>query len=301
MTLIEKFKEKVLSNDSQFYIVDERKNLYFVKRTVGKATYIFGDYNYNGDFSLDVKMSIKAILSDGNIYIVDTFIFYPLKEEDYPENVFCFDSKVDDINSIIEKELFPNYYSKLPTRELTEDEKNNIINRVRETVLKNNSIVSDPLIVKIMDVENVAKILCGLINLEEYVNEYFENNKEMFITKKSINSELKKLVEVKYNLKDWEIEMASSLRELNAKTVIVDFTVNGESGTEKIEKDALLRILYNKNYFSSYNFVNWESGEALLKKLNVGECGNHEKGPLKCEHINSIKFSKKIIYSKTSI
>lgn len=298
MTLINKFKERVISNERQFDLVEGRKILHFVKREVGKATYIFGGSSFDNEFALGTELSIQAILSDGNIYIMDTFMFYPLKEEDFPDNVFSFDDKLEELNSIIENDLFPKYYSGITIRILTEDEKNNAIIQVRRIVLINDSTIPEPEEKEVLNMGIVAKILCGVFTIEEYANEYFDKNKESYIKRKSINNELKKLVELKHNLNEWEVEMSDSLKELEARTVLVEFNYNGEIGAEKVEKDMLIRILYNRDYFSPYNFVNGKRGEELLRKLNAGKWKDHENGTLECKHICSIKYGKKIIYFK---
>ena len=299
MSLIQEFKEKALSDAAQFEVhkKEEKEMLYYVKYRVGKATFIFGDYSFRGNFSLETKLSLKAILSEGIIYLVDTFTFYPLKENEYPENVVRLSTKTKEVNDFIQDVLFQKYYENLPIRALTDNEQKDVIRRVRRIVLKENCVIEKYLIKEIITHEKVASLLRGELDIEKVATEYFEKHKERFITVKSENYELQKLVDAKYGVEEWEINMANSLQELDAKNVAVEFSVNGEQGTEKVEKDRLLRMLYDKDDFSSYDFVNGKSGEALLKKLKVGSYRSHENGVLECKHISSIKYGKKVIYS----
>ena len=53
------------------------KIIHLIKDTVGKATYIYGEYGYDKDFfvHLDKKFEVVAIAADNVVYIVDTYMF----------------------------------------------------------------------------------------------------------------------------------------------------------------------------------------------------------------------------------
>lgn len=82
MSLIEKFKEKVLNSQDSFVITDSRKGsyrvYYFVQGNVGKARYVYGYCSYrNANFCSGIKNELKllAIIRDGKIYVCDEFFF----------------------------------------------------------------------------------------------------------------------------------------------------------------------------------------------------------------------------------
>ena len=95
--------------------------------------------------------------------------------------------------------------------------------------------------------------------------------------------------------------MINSIRELDIKNVTVDFDFKGTLGSEKVEKSVLLRLLCNNGYFSSYEFANRKNGKLLLEKLGAGDYSGHVNGNLRCEHIQSIRYGKKVIYTKQAV
>lgn len=301
MVNLHEFKEQALSDESQFEIRIRDSRRFFVKYKIGKATYIFGDYSYKRGMMLDSKLSLKAIVSDANIYIVDTFIFDTENEADYPVGVFKFSDKINAINNAIRNVLFPVYYDSLPIRELTEIEREIVMNEVREIIICEGGIVTDFNLGNVMEKEDVAKVLCGHLEINSYANEYFEKKKEDYVRIKSLNYFLRKLVKANYRIEDWEIAMSNAIRDLDAKTFNVEFSFKGKTGTEKVAKDTLLRILRNNDYFSDYKFVNGKSGKRLLEELGAGTYLHHKDGVLRCENIESIRYGKKVIYSKQAV
>ena len=301
MNFTQEFKGKALSNCSQFEIKKGDYKYYFVKRTVGKAVFVYGEYFYKyREYSLSAKLELYAIVSDGNVYVVKTYDFYNVKMEvECPENVFTFHQKMTEVNDYIRDVLFVKYYANLPIRELTELEKSDVKVKVRMTVLYDGGIVDDLKLENVMKEESIVKLLCGELSIEGHANEYFEKYREGYITTKSYKHELQKLADEKYNVQEWEIELADALRALDAKTVTVDFNFEGQLGTEKVEKHTLLRELYNNSTFSHWDFANGKRGEELLKKLGTGRY-HDERKELKCEHIESVRYGRNVIFSKQS-
>lgn len=299
--LLQEFKEMVLSNEVQFDLQNDGKAMFFVKRRIGKATYIMGGHSYYGNFKLDTELKVQAIEADGVIYITDSYAFYPIKEEEYPSNVFCFNSKLKEFNNYVSTVLFKAFYDALPIRELTPTEENYVSEITRNTILKDDGAVKDITLEDIISEEKFAKYISGDFNVEDYAKLFFEKRKDSFIEKKSIAHRLSERIAEKHNTFEWEIKLAKSLKELDAKTVNVEFTFNGKVASEKVQKERLLSMLYHKGYFSGYDFDNRKKGEVLLKELDCGNWRHGEKEVLECKHITSITYGKKIVYNRVSL
>ena len=122
MRLIEKFTEEVFKNKGSFTINDNKegyKTYHFLQDEVGKAIYVYGfsDY-YHDDFyaQLDVKPKIIAIVSDGNIYVLDVFFLdiyvYGNDKVTLPKNVFILGEYTAEQNENIRNTIFPEFYNK---------------------------------------------------------------------------------------------------------------------------------------------------------------------------------------------
>ena len=89
---------------------------------------------------------------------------------------------------------------------------------------------------------------------------------------------------------------------VDAKTITVEFSLNGKSDSEKINPDKLIRKLIEKDYFSGYDFEVSKRGDALIEKLGAATWRSDKDGKevLTCKNITKITYGKKILYEKES-
>ncbi len=145
---------------------------------------------------------------------------------------------------------------------------------------------------------DIAKMICGYMNIEDEANERFANTREFMIKTKLRQELIKKYIEEKSVVEDWKIELARSINNLKANYVNVEFNFNGNIGTEKIDPKKIIRILIDNYYFSDYNFATSKSGDKLLKTLGVSNTYNKRETWLTCKHITKITYGRKTLYER---
>lgn len=307
---LKEFKKKSLSPENSFLLNDEHGKILCVKVPIGQAEYIYAMREY-----LDVKqlvtdiykkMEMVAIVKNRKIYMIKPYnIMNGLKEE-YPENVFYInDDYMDKIYLHIKNEVFDKLYDELPTTTLTESEEKGCKNEARHIIVYNkdiNEYIANKQRNNIerISVQKFVDSLCGVLDLEYDAQKDFESKRDVWVKLKSSMERIRELVTVKTNtiLEDYERELIEGLHSVNAKTVHVEFLYNGKSAIGKVERDEILRILSENDYFSSYNFITNKSGEDIINKLGAGEWRGDKKELLTCEHIIKLTYGKKILYQR---
>lgn len=303
-TIIEEFVQKARSNEQQFTLKqDENWNFFFTKVSIGEAACVYGTYGYGSDHiinDLDKKLEPYAIVSSGKVYIIQKYKFglTGAKEDAYPSHAYSLDEETNDLNKKIEEELFPSFYNSLPIRELTADELEEANKQVRDVLLAKGGETKIPTIRTLINRQTTANILYDLVDFNEYIRSEFDEEREHYITVKSINKTIDKLAREVNGVEKWELKLNSALRELESKTVTVEFDFHGRTTTTKFERKMILRKLNDKDYFSSYDFPTVKNGENILTQLGAGKWRGIEDEVLTCEHINKITFGKKVVFSK---
>lgn len=146
--------------------------------------------------------------------------------------------------------------------------------------------------------DDIAKMICGYMSIEDEANERFANTREFIIKAKLRQELIEKYIEEKSVVEDWEIELARSINNLKANHVNVEFNFNGNIGTEKIDPKKIIRILIDNDYFSGYNFATSKSGDKLLKMLGATNEFNKIDTWLTCKHITKITYGRKTLYER---
>lgn len=310
---LKEFKEKSLSSENSFLLKDGHGKILCVKCPIGQAEYIYAmrEYLDGKGIVTDVyeKMEMVAILKNGKIYMIKPYNIMTSLKEEYPKNVFYInDDFMDDININIKKKVFDKLYDELPIATLTENEEKNCKNEARHIVVYNkdiNEYIANKQINNIgkISVQKFADSLCGVLNLEEDIQKDFESKIDVWKKLKSSMERIKELVTVKTGmvLEDYEKKLVESLHDIEAKTVQIEFLYNGKIATGRIEKDKILGILANNDYFSSYIFTTMKSGEDIINKLGAGGWKGDRKEPLTCKHINKITYGRKVLYQRTEV
>lgn len=312
MKLIDKFANKVLNENGSFTITinndgEDTLNYYFLQNNVGKARYIYGAKSWNDNklySNVNLKLKLVAIVSDENIYIVDEIFLQVYKRYVYeeillPENTIIFDEFVKDKNEYVSNVIFTDFYNALEVEDVTNERTvEECKKRAREYFFSKDltALYEDEKIGKIFTARDIANVLCGFISIEEESKKRLDREKRDWISKKSINEKIRSLMSDSETIFDWEIEIAEGLRSVDAKTVNVEFEMNGKRASGKVNPDAIIRALKTNGNFSEYDFKVIKQGDKVLEDLGAG--GYWSKNPLRCKHINKITYGKKELYVK---
>lgn len=306
MTLLEQFKDKVLNTKGSFKLNDENKYFSFTRCTNGNAEYIYGYYKfYDGDFSnIDIKYNLVAILdkTEQIIYIVGEYMFNIKFSKDfiYPAGCVGFNDYVVEKNKYFQNVLFRRYYDSIEVdiNSVTDEDFINSQKRAARISILSGDDVTLPKFNHMFTSNDIAKMICGYVNIEDEANERFANTREFIIKTKLRQELIKKYIEEKSVVEDWKIELARSINNLKANYVNVEFNFNGNIGTEKIDPKKIIRILIDNDYFSDYNFATSKSGDKLLKTLGVSNTYNKRETWLTCKHITKITYGRKTLYER---
>lgn len=313
MRLIDKFVERALNDNGSFDINIKEKekrdttNYHFLQSKVGKAKYIYGMKCWNDEkfySKLDLKPELVAIVSEGIVYIVDEIFLqiyklYNQEEALLPENTKRYEEVVKEANEYVSNIIFMDFYKALGIEEITDK---NTIEKCRKcargylfskdpTVLFENEKLNN-----FFNVRDVANILCGFIDIETEAKSRLNGRKSEWISKKSTNEKIRKLMNDVETAFDWEIAIAEGIRSVKAKTVVVEFELNGKRASGKISPDAIVRVLETNDCFSEYDFEVSKHGNKLLEDLGAGNYWS--ENALRCKHIVRITYGKKELYVK---
>lgn len=306
--LIDKFVEKVLNITESFMIETgksetNKKYHFFIQSNVGKARYVYGDYSYiNENFNTDLSLNpqLIAIVADGKIYIIDEFKLDVYGEDaELPENVFKLTDIVIKENAYVESVIFADFYKSLKENDVTdEDLLKKCKDEARRVLFAKNPVVNEPTIKNMFSAQDIANSLCGVINLESEAVKRLVADQENWIYKKSYNKKIKELMKNHLIAADYEMEIAEGLRSVDAKTVTVEFELNGKKESAKMNPDTIIRHMQNNDYFSRYDFEVTKRGDELIKKLDAATWRGNSSGKevLTCQNITRITYGKKELY-----
>lgn len=93
----------------------------------------------------------------------------------------------------------------------------------------------------------------------------------------------------------WERKIADGIGGVEAKTVTVEFELNGRKTSAKINPETIIRKMIDNDYFSGYDFEVVKRGDELIKKLGAKEWGETEN-VLRCRNITKITYGRKELY-----
>ena len=131
------------------------------------------------------------------------------------------------------------------------------------------------------------------------IDRNFMNDIHDFIHEGKIKAETERIKELVLEnpetvLEDYEQKIVDGLHNVDAKTVQVEFLYDGKAATGKVNRDTILRMLSQNDYFSSFNFTTVKSGEKIISELGAGTW--RADNPLTCKHIVKITYGKKVLY-----
>lgn len=312
MKLINDFAEKVLNTKESFVLeyIDARsstnkKYFHFIQANVFDARYIYGKYSYRDEYfykNIDLNYELVAIVKDKTIYFLNEYMIltYSYDKNDLPENIIIISDKVKEENENAKNVLFKKFYDDLSIKEITDiDFIKQLKVDARKILFKQNICLPEVTISDIFEEQDIVDSICGLIDLKQKAELLFVSKKEIYINQKSVNEKIKQLMTYENIAADWELKIAEVLKDLNAKTVTVEFDYKDKKESIKINPSKIIEKLAINDDFDYYDFEIRKHGEDLLKKLEVNTQYNAPKDEkLTCKNINKISYGKKVLYEK---
>lgn len=305
MRVIEMFANNVFNGNKSFTLNTVCHTYHFSAITVGKADMYYGMCQYSMDKAekcpeKESAMRLVAIVSDGTIHIVDTYILN-CTNSDMPENVVRF--SVDYDNESFEKTHFRHFIENLkPCDELPDYSIADIESHARRYAVTGGDVEDffPTLITRFSDSDKM-NALCGFVNLEELGNSRIEHDSERYARGKKRYLVIKDFINKLSNSMSDEISAVKAVKDSGAKTVNVTFELDGKSATGKVESDTLIRVIHSRDYFCGYNFTTTTSGNALIKKLGAEtyfDRNKSENRTLTFQRITKITYGKKVLFER---
>ena len=306
MSNLKEFKEKVLSTENPFLLNDGNAKILCVKVPIGQATYVYTMQEWldGKEIVTDIsdKLEITAIVKENTIYIIHPYLIMDKVTEEYPDNMYRVgDEFLEKIKLRIKKEVIDKMYEELDISALSES-KEDECKKIARWALVYKKDIHEYVEMRVkanigeLSIQKFADSLCGVINLEELARDEFKAHQEMW---KKIKAETKRIKELVLKtpetvLEGYEQKIVDGLHSVDAKTVQVEFLYNGKTATGKVNRDTILRMLSQNDYFSSFNFTTMKSGEKIISELGAGTW--RTDNPLTCKHIVKITYGKKALY-----
>lgn len=280
--------------------------IHLVKDNVGKATFIYGEYGFDNEFyvRLDNKIKTVAIAVDNMVYVIDTYMFSEWEinkaEATLPEGVMWFRNYHKELNDKLSDEFFPQYYENLIPTKTNQWDENTLYGFARTDLLggknpnrgkiEKSSLLSE---------DDVAKILAGFVSEQSAFMNGINKNAETYDSRKSRDIATKKYIEEHKIVEDYELKLAETMRNIEAKTVIVWFEKNEKQASAKITPDSIQRVLIDRfDYYSSYNFVNGAEAKKMFSTLGAVTFGRDNDNKLYSKDIIKIMYRGKAIYQR---
>lgn len=305
MKIINEFVNHINNGENNFIIDRESKCIVCTCATIGRAKFVYANYSYRSITSID-KMELIAIVVDETIYIVSDYILdvWRNDNDECLENVIRFSEVTKDYNYRA-KPYFQSFYDGLSVEEAQMKEiikdygEYDLQQRARQYILDGKGQPEISLSEEFITTDEVRDILAGYEDFEKTVLKKLEANKKSWIRTKAYRTVIKNLMENPTIVKLYEAEICKALNNLDAKTVKVEFNMNGTTATGKVNPQEIVRMIINNDYFSDYNFCNGKEGESIIKKLGATKWRGENSNVLTCEHIVKITYGKKVIYIKS--
>lgn len=305
MKTINEFVNHINNGENSFIINKELKCIVCTCATIGRAKFVYANYSYCSITSID-KMELIAIVADETIYIVSGYILdiWRNDNDELPENVISFSEVTKDYNYCV-KSYFQSFYDGLSVEEAQMEEiikdygEYDLQQRARQYILDGKGQPEISLSEEFITTDEMRDILAGYEDFDKIVLKKLETTKKSWLRTKAYRTVIKNLMENPTIVKFYEAEICKALNNLDAKTVTVEFNMNGTTATGKVNPQEIVRMIINNDYFSDYNFCNGKEGESIIKKLGATKWRGENSNVLTCEHIVKITYGKKVIYIKS--
>lgn len=106
---------------------NEHVTLFLSAITVGKSTFIYGDYTYDGKIPSE-KLELLAIITENLKVVFNRYILFKTFDE-IPEDYICVNDYIAKLNNNEVSEKYTELYNTLPTEKLVPNTKKNTLKR----------------------------------------------------------------------------------------------------------------------------------------------------------------------------
>ncbi|SCX78329.1 hypothetical protein [Ruminococcus sp. YE282] len=304
---INKLVEFCNSKETNTTFGENGKIIHLIKDTVGKATYIYGEYGFDKDFfvHLDKKFEVVAIAADNVVYIVDTYMFsdYEITRsgKELPDGVRWLGDYYNELNEKLTNEFFPRYYENLVPTGVDSYEDSRLEELARIELLGNGEPHKGQLDRDSKVTEyDIAKLLAGFENEQEIFAECVNRSAGIYNSRKSREVATARYIAEHDVVKDYELRIAEAIRNTEAKNVVVWFEKHNKQSSAKISPQNIQRVLIRKfDYFSTYVFMNGEEAKRMFFEIGATDRGwGENQNRLTTKDIVKIMYRGKAIYQR---
>lgn len=310
MILLDKFVKKILKENeiSSFGIVEGDRFYNFIQTRIGKARYVYGACGLSNEYfysNLDEQYKLVAIVSDGIVYVVDRYFFHIYYSDDtaVPETVKYLSDFCKELNQYVIDSVFPKFYEEVSTDGISEKDIYTDCKQVaREYRLSGGwiegQIMGDLLesLAMLLTTQDAADILCGIRTKDELALKRLKEIKDWGIRKATVEK-VKEYTKDPNLVEDWEVAMAKGIIPFGAKTIRVEFELNGKVASGKMEPLIVVRALELKNNFIDCDFISGSHGNAIMRSLGAS-ISRGDKCSLTCKNITKITDGRRELYVK---
>lgn len=309
MILLDKFVKKILKENetSSFGIVEGNRFYNFIQTSIGKARYVYGAYGLSNEYfysNLDEQYKLVAIVSDGIVYVVDRYFFHIYYSDDdtvAPETVRYLSDFRKELNQYVIDSVFPKFYEEVSTDGISEKDIYTDCKQVaREYRLSGGwiegQIMGDLLesLTMLLTMQDAADILCGIRTKDELALKRLKEIKDWGVRKATVEK-VKEYTKDPNLVEDWEVAMAKGIIPFGAKTIRVEFELNGKVASGKMEPLTVVRALELKNNFIDCDFIPGSHGIEVMRSLGAS-ISRGDKCSLTCKNIRKITYGRKVWY-----
>ena len=304
---INKLVEFCNSKETNTTFGENGKIIHLIKDTVGKATYIYGEYGFDKDFfvHLDKKFEVVAIAADNVVYIVDTYMFsdYEIVRagKELPDGVRWFRDYHNELNEKLTNEFFPRYYENLVPTGVGSFDESLLDEFARNELLGNGEPHKGQLDRDSKVTEyDIAKLLAGFGNEQEIFADCVNRSAGIYNSRKSREVATARYIAEHDVVEDYELRIAEAIRNTEAKNVVVWFEKHNKQSSAKISPQNIQRVLIRKfDYFSAYSFMNGEEAKRMFSEIGATDNGwGENQNRLTTKDIVKIMYRGKAIYQR---
>ena len=308
MSFIEEFVKIALTAEQSFVMKKNNNYVSFFYDEVGKAKYVFARVCYRSEdvvglSSPSLNPKLVAIVADDMVYIVDNY-FFGMMPGDFTDcdidHMVSFNNACNKAARQIKEEIFPALFEDLVVdKALGKRDLELCKKQARSCLLNNVKLEYDECYIKFGQ-DEFAQVLCGFATVKEFAESDFQNNVDGYRLNKAYTQAVLTFMGSPDIANEWEKRLAKGLNSVNAKTVTVEFSANGKTGSAKMEPHIILKALVETNYFCDFDFVTTAKGNELIENLGVAENGFDDTGAqhLTCEQIAKVSYGSKVLFKR---
>lgn len=282
--------------------VDDRY-MSFMKLPVGAATYVYGTYRFDPTFieRKDNQYTLAAIVASGIVYVVNEFNFFGWIQNDYDEfpNTRTFAGYYLAVNEKAQA-LYTDWYAKLPLRDCTGEKDGEMsdsgIDCARADFITHgrdsNTFAEPPATQQFVQEMTAIQTLTGTLELEPYLLQQFEAERDEYIDLKTLRTRLLEIVRRGGDLPEETQTIADAIRDVDAQMFTLTLEHDGLVRECKYYKIGLQRSLCSSRIETGYLTFKTRKESDELSEAFFGRWNDN----IPLSYISKITFKGKALY-----